>query len=335
MRDAIRLIESSERILLSGHLRADGDCLGAQSVLFHMFRAMGKQVEVMLPNPPDGRYGFLEAHTPWTFYDGNLPEADLLLVCDCNQLDRLGAMGDAVAASAMPRVALDHHPIAVDHGWTALVHDETSAASGLLALDLASAMGYDALPIEAYEAAFVALMTDTGWLKYSNADAEAWAAAAKLVERGVDTERLYDAVYQQAERGRPIGIRAALENLEYHADGHLAVAWVAQERLRELDGALEDSDEVLDILRGVAQVEAVGFLTEREGGRVKVSFRSKRHLDVNQVARTVGGGGHARAAGASFGADVDLAAAVATVRKALQEGYETQGVSAALAADRA
>ena len=159
MRDAIRLIESSERILLSGHLRADGDCLGAQSVLFHMFRAMGKQVEVMLPNPPDGRYGFLEAHTPWTLYDGNLPEADLLLVCDCNQLDRLGAMGDAVAASAMPRVALDHHPIAVDHGWTALVHDETSAASGLLALDLASAMGYDALPIEAYEAAFVALMT--------------------------------------------------------------------------------------------------------------------------------------------------------------------------------
>lgn len=333
MRDAIQLIESSERILLSGHLRADGDCLGAQSVLFHMFRTMGKQVEVMLPNPPDGRYGFLEAHTPWTLYDGTLPEADLLMVCDCNQLDRLGAMGDAVAKSSMPRVALDHHPIEIDQGWTALVHDETSAASGLLALDLAAAMGFDDLPMEAYEAAFVALMTDTGWLKYSNADADAWAAAAKLVERGVDTERLYDAVYQQVEVGRPIGIRAALENLEYHADGHLAVAWVADARLKELGGALEDSDEVLDILRAVAQVEGVGFLTEREGGRVKVSFRSKRYLDVNKVARTIGGGGHARAAGASFGEDVHLEQAIQKVRNALKDGYATQEVAASLAKD--
>lgn len=331
MPDALSLIQTSRRILLSGHLRADGDCLGAQSVLYHLFRGMGKEVEVMLPNPPDGRYGFLEAHTPWTLYDGALPAADLLIVCDCNQLDRLGAMGEAVAASSMPRIALDHHPIEEDHGWTALVHDETSAASGLLALDLAAALGVEELPREAYEAAFVALMTDTGWLKYSNADAEAWRAAGRLVARGVDTERIYDLVYQQAEPGRPIGIRAALENLNYLADGRIALSYVAQDQLQRLQGALEDTDEVLDILRAVRQVEAVGLLTEREGGRVKVSFRSKRHLDVNQVARKVGGGGHARAAGASFGDGVSLEEAVAAAREALLEGYEEQGVAAALA----
>jgi len=330
MQEAIQLIESSERILLSGHLRADGDCLGAQSVMYHALLKLGKQVEVMLPNPPDGRYGFLEAHTPWTLFDGTLPEADLLLVCDCNQLDRLGAMGEAVSASPMPRIALDHHPIAVDHGWTALVHDETAAASGLMALTLADALGVKSLPLPAYEAAFVALMTDTGWLKYSNADAAAWAAAASLVEKGVDTERLYDLVYQQAELGRPIGIRAALENLEYFLDGRIAIAFVEQSRLAELDGALEDSDDILDILRGVAQVEAVGLITERSGGMVKVSFRSKRFLDVNQVARSIGGGGHARAAGASFQNGESLATAVAKVKTALLEGYAAQGVAAAL-----
>ncbi|MHC4824526.1 MAG: DHH family phosphoesterase [Planctomycetota bacterium] len=333
MSEALRLIQDSHRILLSGHLRADGDCLGAQSVLFHVLRGLGKQVEVMLPNPPDGRYGFLEAHTPWTLFEGSLPGADLLIVCDCNQLDRLGKMGEAVAQSSMPRIALDHHPIEEDHGWTALFHDETSAASGLLALDMAEALGVTDLPLPAYEAAFVALMTDTGWLKYSNADAAAWQAAGRLVERGVDTERIYDLVYQQAESGRPIGIRAALENLSYHAEGHIAVAYVGLERLRELDGALEDSDEILDILRGVRQVEAVGLLTEREGGMVKVSFRSKRHLDVNKVARAVGGGGHARAAGASFRKGTTLEQAVVSVREALLDGYATQDVAASLQDD--
>ncbi|MDA0666623.1 MAG: DHH family phosphoesterase [Planctomycetota bacterium] len=333
MQEAIQLIESSQKILLSGHLRADGDCLGAQSVMYHALKKMGKEVEVMLPNPPDGRYGFLEAHTPWTLFNGTLPKADLLLVCDCNQLNRLGSMGDAVAASGMPRIALDHHPIAEDHGWTALVHDVTAAASGLIALKVASALGVDSLPIEAYEAAFVALMTDTGWLKYSNADADAWAAAASLVEKGVNTERLYDLVYQQAELGRPIGISAALENLQYFEDGRIAVAFSSQARLAELGGTLEDSDDILDILRSVKEVEAVGLITERAGGFCKVSFRSKRHLDVNQVARTIGGGGHARAAGASFAQEVSLASAVSKVAQALLDGYAAQKVAAALNAE--
>jgi phosphoesterase RecJ-like protein len=315
--EAVRLVEQSSRVLLSGHLRADGDCLGAASVLYHALRQLGIAVEVMLPNAPDGRYGFLQQHTPWTVYEGTLPSADLLIVCDCNQLDRLGAMGEAVAASTMPRIALDHHPMEGDHGWTALVHDPSAAASGQMALEFAAELGVESLPVEAYEAAFVALMTDTGWLKYSNADATAWAAAARMVEHGVDTAHIYDLVYQQAEPGRPRGVAAVLENLEYHADGRIAIAWVSEAELVELGGSIEDTDDVLDLLRSVRAVEAVGLLTERAGGVVKLSLRSKHYLDVNQVARGLGGGGHARAAGATFPQGTTLDAAVAQVRRAM------------------
>jgi len=320
--EAVSLVTNSQRVLLSGHLRADGDCLGAQSVMYHALRQMGKEVEVMLPNPPDNRYGFLQAHTPWTLFDGSLPEADLLIVCDCNQLDRLGAMGDAVAASGMPRLVIDHHPMEEDHGWTAQVHDCSSAASGLLALDFADALGIERLPLEAYEAAFVALMTDTGWLKYSNANAAAWAAAARLVGHGVDTARIYDLVYQQAEVGRPLGIAAALESLEYHADGQIAIASASQARLEEFGGSMEDTDDVLDLLRSVRVVEAVALLTERDGGLVKLSLRSKHHIDVNKVARQLGGGGHARAAGATFATGTSLDEAIAQVRQVLLDSFE-------------
>lgn len=328
MQSAAELLRRSRKILLSGHLRADGDCLGAQIVLYHAFRALGKEAQILLPDPPDARYGFLQARTPWKIWEGSLPEADLLVVCDCNQVSRLGAMGEAVVAAGLPRMAVDHHVLEPGQGWTALVHDIGASASGTLALRFVEEeLGVRELPIQAYEAAFVALMTDTGWLKYSNAVPEAWSTAARLVARGLETERLHALIYQQAEPGRPAGVRAALENLEYLQDGRIALAWTGTEELARVGGSMEDTDEVLDLLRAVGRVEAVGLVCERPDRRVKVSFRSKELLDVHRVARGLGGGGHARASGASFAPSMSLQQAVAATRAAMLAGWKEQGLA--------
>lgn len=301
MPTAVELIRASERILVAGHLRADGDSLGAAIVLVRGLRALGKQAELILPDPPDGRYGFLERRMPWSLYagKGSLPEHDLVIVCDCSQLERLGAMGAEVDALGSPRLVVDHHPFdRAEHHWDAEYHDVTAAATGLLAVDLLRELGGE--PDEAaLEAAFVALMTDTGWLKYSNADARAFAAAADLVARGVDPDSVFRDIYQQTAAGTPRGIGAALASTAYLADGRAVIGWIDESTLRSVGGELVDTDEVLDILRAVQSVEVVAFLSER-GGRIKVSFRSKTWIDVNQIARQVGGGGHARAAGATF-----------------------------------
>ncbi len=323
MQRAVSLVQDSRHVLLSGHLRADGDCIGAQSVLYHALRELGKPVEMVLPDRPDSRYEFIREHTPWRIWDGSLPSAaDLLIVCDCSSLGRLGAMGEAVAEAGLRRIAVDHHVLPPDHGWDALVHDEAAAASGLLALRFAAALGAKELPPAAYEAAFVALMTDTGWLKYSNSTPEAWRAAADLVAHGVDTERVYARVYQRAEPGRPAGIRAALRNLEYHVGHRVALSWVSRAQLAEVGGSLEDSDEVLDILRSVEPVEGVAVVSERSDGRAKASLRSKHLLDVERVARALGGGGHVRAAGVTFPPEVGLTEAVDRVRAAMVAAME-------------
>lgn len=310
MNPTLDLIRQSQRVLVAGHLRADGDSLGAAIVVTRGLRALGKQVELVLPDPPDGRYGFLEAETSWSLYAGagSLPEHDLLIVCDCSQLDRLGAMGAELKELGTPRLVVDHHPFdRAEHHWDAEFHDVTAAATGLLAIDLIRQLGGEPDAVS-LEAAFVALMTDTGWLKYSNADARAFAAAAELVGLGVDPDKVYRAIYQQTGAGTPRGIGAALSHTEYFANGQAVLGWIDQASLQEAGGELIDTDEVLDILRAVGSVEVVAFLSER-GGRVKVSFRSKTQVDVNQLARQVGGGGHARAAGATFPEGQSLASA--------------------------
>ena len=281
----------------------------------------------MLPNPPDQRYGFLEEQTAWQIFDKELPEYDLLVACDCNELPRLGDMVPLIAQRQQPKIVVDHHIMMTPEDWDGAYHDVSAAASGILAIELAERLGISDLPIAAYEAAFVALMTDTGWLKYSNSDQRAWDMSSKLIAKGVDASKVYDLVYQQLEPGRPRGVAAALQNLEYYADGQLAVAWVTDELLDECNGTLQDTDEVLDIIRAVGQVETVALLCERDEGQIKVSFRSKSSIDVNKVARRIGGGGHARAAGASFERSIGMPAAIAQTLEVLLDEIAQQSCS--------
>jgi len=324
MTSALSLLQASKRVLVAGHLRADGDSLGAAIVVARGLRALGKEAFLVMPDSPDGRYGFLYEETPWSLYTGaeSLPEHDLVVVCDCSQLDRLGTMGEALRAQDRPRLVVDHHPFdRAEHTWTAEYHDVQAAATGLLAVALMRELGVEP-DGPALEAAFVALMTDTGWLKYSNADAAAFSAAAELVGLGVDPDRVFRAIYQQTHAGTPAGIAAALAGTEYHFGNQVVLSSVSQEQLNAANAHLKDTDDVLDILRSVQSVEGVAFLSER-GQRVKLSLRSKTWLDVNMVARQVGGGGHARAAGATFAEGVDLATArsmvLAAFEKALSE----------------
>ncbi|MBT3340492.1 MAG: hypothetical protein HN405_06105 [Planctomycetes bacterium] len=321
--EAIQLLRECQTPLIAGHLRADGDCLGSAIALSQVLRDMGKEPQIMMPDEPDGRYGFLAAHTPWLIFEDELPEHDLFIVCDCSVLPRLGRMGEAIQNVATPRLVIDHHPLDDPSPWTALIHDPTAAASGLLIYELAQTLGVP-LNGRACEAAFTALMTDTGWLKYSNADARCWGAAADLVAGGLDSEKIYRQIYQQNEPGRPRGVAAALANHESLQEPSLALAWVSQGDLQESGGTLEDTDDVLDLMRAVSSVEAVALVVERKNGVAKVSFRSKTWLDVNLIAKTLGGGGHARAAGATFDGTVALSDAVHQVRKALLDGFSAQ-----------
>src|SRR5262249_40372862 len=155
------------------------------------------------------------------------------------------------------RACIDHHVPDPRESWDAAYVDESAPASGYLVWRLAREMGVS-LPKEALEAVFVALTTDTGWVRYSNTTAlalsaaAARSAAAALVAGGVDVAQAYRRVFQQFPPRWPVGIAAILGTLRYRADGALAVVAIDRRGLRDRGAeSMEDADEVLDILRGV------------------------------------------------------------------------------------
>jgi phosphoesterase RecJ-like protein len=246
------------------------------------------------------------------------------VLLDFCEIERTGPMAAPLRRAPSKKVVVDHH---LSHGapwWDAAFVDSTASATGLLVRRVAAALG---VPLDAAAArgVFTSLVTDTGWFKYSNTDAETLRVAAEMVGLGANPNAIYAALNQTRPKEHPFFVGRLLSRAEFLADDRLAIVDLplsegfASEQL--------DSDEVLDILRSVATVEVVLYLRELPDGTCKLSARSKGAYDVNALARTFGGGGHRKASGATL--KVPLAAARERVVEAAIAGFDAAALEGA------
>ncbi len=322
---ALELLKSGRRFLLCGHVRPDGDCLGAQVALARVLAALGKEVWIQNADAPEPRYDYLAREVRFGVYQGGeLPRHDVSVLLDFCELSRTGAMEPALAAHASKKLVIDHHVPPGAPWWDEAYVDVRAAATGLLVRRIAAQLGVQ-LDAAAARGVFTSIVTDTGWFKYSNTDTETLTAAAEMTALGVVPNVIYSALHQRQPLGHPPALARAIERLEYFADGRLAVVDIP---IGPGDAGALDTDEVLDILRAVEKVEVVLLLREVATGGVKLSARSKGDFDVHALARQFGGGGHKKAAGATIAgaslADV-RARLVAAAIDALTAGVRNGG----------
>jgi phosphoesterase RecJ-like protein len=295
---ALDALRGGRRFLLAGHQRPDGDCLGAQAALAGVLRALGKEVWIVNPDPPEPRYAYLERATEFRTWRGeSLPAHDWTVLLDISELSRCGPLEAPLRAAPSKKLVVDHHVHAGEAWWDAAYVDVRASATGLLVWRIARELG---APIDGAtaRALFTSLVTDTGWFKYSNTDAETLRAASELVQLGAEPARLFDALHQRQRPEQPLALGRALARAEYLGGGRLA--WVAVPAAGSADAEALDGDVLLDLLRAVERVEVVLYVRERADGGCKVSARSKTDCDVQALLRAFGGGGHAKAAGATI-----------------------------------
>lgn len=295
---ALDLIQASTRILLTGHVRPDGDCIGAEAALYPLLKSMGKQVYIYNSHEPELQFDYLRDGVPFeVFQGGELPEHDLVILLDCSELSRTADMAPVLEALPCKKMVIDHHVLPETAWWDAAIVDTTASATGVLIYRLAEHLGYE-LPAVGRMGVFTSIVSDTGWFKYSNTDGETLRIAGELVASGLAPEKIYASIYQRKTREHPQDVGRALSLLTYHAGGALATVTIPLDA--DGDSGNFDSDDVLDLVRSVECVEVVLFIREVEPGVCKLSARSKTDYNVNQLARSFGGGGHVKASGASL-----------------------------------
>lgn len=297
-------LSKAKRVLITTHVRPDGDALGTTAALQLALAKKSIAAEVLLLSPLPNKYSFLyndfgvvytalEAELPADF---SLAKFDTLLVADTGTWSQLPGLRPHVEKFAGRKLVLDHHLTQEDWADFKLVKT-TAAAATEIAAELIERWG---VPMDANisTALFVGLVTDTGWFAFSSTSPHTHRLAARLQEHGVDADALYQRIYQ-SERAERLYVQSkALNTLKLVADGRIALMHLTREDLAATGGKVNDTEGLVNVPLQLKTVDVAVLLTDPpEGGPIRVSLRSKGAVDVARFAEPFGGGGHARAAG--------------------------------------
>lgn len=300
--DVRSLIREKHRFLISGHVNPDGDCIGTQCALFHLLRDLGKEAIILNSDAPEPVFDFLGTHTSFGvhFAGDALPEHDVHFLTDCSTLARTGSVGvEAAKLSGIPRVVVDHHVGSDDGDGDLLLWDVDAPSAGCVVYELYRSFGAK-MSKAAAEGVFVSIVADTGWFRYSNTSRAAFEIAADLIDAGLEPHKIYDAIYRRNPQASVSMLADGLSRASFEADGRIAVLALDAEYCARVRQNKFNTDSLLDPLRSVDGVEVVALLKVIQDGKVKISLRANDRAEVDGIARSFGGGGHRKAAGAAL-----------------------------------
>ena len=327
-RDATRaevaevLARPGERLVVAAHHNPDGDAIGSMLGLARALRAAGQDVVMAHPDPDpvpsDLRFLLAPGEVILAAPPDDLQERVLVAV-DCASEHRL--WHEPLHEGARVVVNVDHHQDNTRFGDLNLVEPLASSTAEVIAGVLAAA-GWP-LTADVAGPLYVGLVTDTGRFGYTNTRAEAHRLAADLIAAGVDPAEMANRLYEEQPLDRLLLTARALERARPLAGGRALGSILTREDFEAVGG--DDTEGIVEILRGVRGVEAAAFIREAgPDGAWRVSLRSADPaVDVSEIARQEGGGGHKAAAG--FSSRRDPAELLAWVGRELAARLDRDG----------
>jgi bifunctional oligoribonuclease and PAP phosphatase NrnA len=302
--EAINLIHDSKRILVTTHVKPDGDAAGSLGALVQALRAQGKQTHALFLSPVPQWYKFLapqdisvmDETLSWDHVvDRILEQVDLVILLDVNSLNQLPKIGPWLKEGDLPVLIIDHHATS-DHLGSVEVVDHSAAATGVLVYELCKQAGWPITESMA-EAMFVAAATDTGWFQFGNADSRVYRDCAALIDAGAKPAKIYETLYQNFSYARFKLTQVMLATLELYFGGQFAIQHIRKLDFEHTGTNHEDTENLINECHRIGSVKASVLLVELDDGRIRCSLRSRGAVDVSQIARRFGGGGHKMASG--------------------------------------
>lgn len=313
-------LRGADKFLLTTHENPDGDALGSLLGMHGVLTQLGKDALMYLS--PD------EFPLPHEYRDMEnrdivgAPPADMdervAVFLDCGNIDRMPV--DFLQREGIHILNIDHHHDNTRFGTANLVDPHASCTAEIV-WRLVKELGAE-LTTEIARALYVGLITDTGRFMYENTSAEAHTMAAELIEAGVQPHVLYSRIYESLPLERITLLSRALSTIRRFDEGTVTMLHLTAEDFEQTGAVENDSEGIIDHARAVEGTAVAVLVRELTGDRVgkrKVSLRATDgRVDVSEIARSFGGGGHRQAAGATTELDFDA------VTEAIRERVRTQ-----------
>jgi phosphoesterase RecJ-like protein len=290
------VIRTNSTFLITSHEGPDGDAVGSSLALASFLRKIGKNVTVHFQDPIPDLYCFLPGadsvvpHIPDRHFD-------VAVVLDIGERKRAGKEFCSFSGVSTT-INLDHH-LACDNFADLNLIDTQAAATGVIVHRIMRAFGYD-IDLETAQCIYVAIITDTGSFRYSNANQEAFTAAGEMIACGVNAWDVAEQLYENQPHRRLELLAKCLPTLDVFKGGLAASVTITLDMYASTGADAELTDGFVNYPRSIRGVEVAIFFRQLEEGKFKVGFRSKGKVNVAAFSAALGGGGHHNAAGCTI-----------------------------------
>lgn len=297
----IDIIYRYNTFLITSHVRLDGDALGSELALYDSLRQLGKKAAIFNHDQTPENYRFLPGAEQIHNKLHNIEEFDAVFILDCSELERVGQEAARIG-TIKQMINIDHH---ISNGGFCEVTliDPQASSSGELIYRLFKKMDI-AISKDAATNLYAALLTDTGGFHYGNTRKDTLIAAGNLVEHGADPQWIAENIYENNPPSKLRLLAKALETLTFDWNGKVGSLFVLMKDIESVGALSEHTEGFVDIPRTIRGVEISVFYSELSENFFKISLRSKGKLDVERVARALGGGGHINASACKLRGDI-------------------------------
>ncbi len=310
-----------QKVVVMGHLRPDGDCVGSQVAFCRCLLSQGIESVCINPHPLPRVVRSFVGDTPFYTPDGFDDDGFLAANMDCADEVRIGK--ELRARHPEILVNIDHHISNPAYARYNFIEAHSSATAEILA-----GLFFDAgIPIDATtaQALYVGIVTDTGQFRFPSTTRQVFEICRLLIENGADPAAAAMELYEKQSLSKLQLLERFLATLQLHCDGRASIGVIKNGVYEETGADSEDSEGLVDYARSINGVEVAVLLEERDGS-IKGSFRSKDPVHrVDRLAGKFNGGGHACAAG--FNCSGKLEDFYPNLVTVLQEHFQQTGIS--------
>jgi phosphoesterase RecJ-like protein len=296
-------IKQAKRVAIFTHMRPDGDAIGGSLALSCALEKMGIQTQVCVESEIPSNLTFLEGVEKIQKFPTQ--PFELLILLDCADENRLGALWDEFLKCKRKKIDtinIDHH---VSNTRFAKYNFVQNCASNCL--NVAKLIKYLGGSFDKNIAQYlmVGLLTDSGNLSHDDVNEECFSLAGQLVASGADVTTLTYQLFKRQSKARAALYAKTMSGIRYFHDDRFALIVITREAMQACSATQGDTEGFVDFPLNIDGVEVAAALMEVKFRQYKVSLRSKKYADVNQIAGKYGGGGHVRASGCMLFGDLE------------------------------
>lgn len=303
------LLGSPNRFIVLAHKSPDGDAVGSAAGFYKFLLNLSCKARVVLPDLPSNTLLPFMADTDCLYFSEHpnevraLFEESTVLIClDFNAPSRVGDMHALIEGFSGVKVMIDHHPEPEPFA-DLMISDVTNSSTCQLIYECIEYMGLThAIDQHVARALYLGIMTDTGSFRFPSVNAKTHHILAELISTGIPHWQIHQDVYdnnridQLQLRGYAISEKLVLLNKDKNPipAGYISLT---KEELSRFNYKTGDTEGLVNVILSLEGIK-VGVLMQEKSDGIKMSFRSKDGVFVNELAKQhFNGGGHKYAAG--------------------------------------